>query len=754
MNRSSINTGYVRNERALEKLDRNVKLMKSSFCLLFLFAFSHLHAQPGSILGVVRDSETNEAVVGATIRVVGTSTGTSTSLNGSFLISGVPSGNVKLRISHVAYLESQLEVHLTSNDTAHIEILLRSSEIEESEVVVTGTRTMHNIADVPVRIEVIPLEEIEEKVLMTPSSVAMLLNESTGARVQTTSSTSGALNLRIQGLSGRYTQILFDGIPSFGGMAGGFGLTQLVPLNLRQVEIVKGAGSALYGADAIAGIVNFLTKEPREDFELSALVNGTTQNGFDAGAFAGQKLDELGFTIYVSRNTQKRFDVDGDNFADIPEYDKISVAPKIMYRFNENLQGSISFAYLAEERIGGVQNAQRISLGAFAPYLEQVRTTRWDVSSRLQWTLNEENSVQLKAAAMNLRRNDVFGNLPFSAVQTVFHGEAEFLTQQGSHAILMGTVLHVDDLTDRTTGSQTSTSYTFNAPGIMVQDEIRLSEQWTALLSGRTDFHNRFGTFFTPRGSVMYKISPGITLRLGGGGGFKAPTAFVEESEELGFRKTRLSIGLNAEKAKSASFDMNWRTIMERVSVTTNCAIYATWIDNAVIADEDSLMNQVVFLRNATGLTFTRGGEVQLKIAYDDFKLTAGYTYTYATRNDRGEKEELELNPRHSFGVVAMWENHEMGWKVGWESYWTGTQKLERNPFRRSSPAYWNSGLIGEKSFGQFRIFVNFENIFDARQTRFERIVTGNPESGSFDKLPIYAPLEGRVINGGMRAVL
>jgi iron complex outermembrane receptor protein len=135
------------------------------------------------------------------------------------------------------------------------------------------------------------------------------------------------------------------------------------------------------------------------------------------------------------------------------------------------------------------------------------------------------------------------------------------------------------------------------------------------------------------------------------------------------------------------------------------------------------------------------------------FKLSAGYTFLYATEEDRGAVTEAVLNPRHSVGAVLFYENEDAGLKTGLETYWTGRQRLERNPYRSHSPSYFISGLIAEKALGHIRLFVNFENIFDTRQTRWDPILTGLP-SGAPRTVPIYAPLEGRVVNGGVRFVL
>ena len=251
----------------------------------------------------------------------------------------------------------------------------------------------------------------------------------------------------------------------------------------------------------------------------------------------------------------------------------------------------------------------------------------------------------------------------------------------------------------------------------------------------------------------MYRPSPAVTMRIGGGTGFKAPTIFIEEAEEVGFRDVYLSLDVREEQAVSGSFDVNWRGVLGAVGANFNLALYISSLTDVLTADPPSDQNTVI-LRNVTGTTLTRGGEFSGKLTYHDFKFSLGYTFLYVTQTDNGMAYELDLNPRHSLGAVVVWESGEAATKIGIENYWTGSQRLERNPFRDRSPAYWITGIIGEKAFGNFRLFVNLENIFDTRQTRFEPIVVGTLQTGAIRTLPIYAPLEGRVINGGIRFVL
>src|SRR6185436_13428896 len=159
-------------------------------------------------------------------------------------------------------------------------------EIEET-VVVTATRSDRRIQDEPLRVEVIDREEIEEKALMTPGSVAMLLGETTGLRVQITGPSIGAANVRIQGLRGRYSQMLADGLPLYGAQGDSLSMLQVPPLDLGQVEIIKGVASALYGAAALGGVINLVSRGPHET-ESRFLVNATSQSGRDVAAYHAQ----------------------------------------------------------------------------------------------------------------------------------------------------------------------------------------------------------------------------------------------------------------------------------------------------------------------------------------------------------------------------------------------------------------------------------------------------------------------------------
>lgn len=720
---------------------------------VFMLMTSLATAQNSVIVGVVLDSVSREPLIGANVLVVGARRGVSTNRSGRFTIAALDSGNHSLRFSFIGYAGLEQNVRVAADDSVSVRVLLQPQHLEEHVVVVTGTRTLRSIADVPVRVEAIPEEEVEEKLLMTPSSVAMLLNESTGMRVQTTSAAANTANLRIQGLSGRYTQILNDGIPSLGGLSAGLSLTQLVPLDLRQVEILKGATSSLYGADAIAGVVNLIPKLPGEISETSVLLNGTTQKGIDAAGFYSSRLGETGISILASHNRQARYDVDDDNFADVAEFRRSTVTPRFLYQVSDKLSVRLGLSVLDETRVGGAMDGVAWPASS-SPYAEKINTARLDASSHISWQPSSDQALTVKLAWLRSKRDATFGLNPFHATQNVYFGDAQFSLDLPHQNLLAGSAFRIDDFLDRTPGISSTRSYRYSVPSFFVQDEINVSNRVTFLFGARIDFHNAFGAFFIPRFSLMVRPHSSLTLRLGGGTGYKAPTIFVEEAEEVGFRNVRPLRNARPEKAHSASLDLNWKSILGSFTVDCNSALFFTGLDNALLADEDSLQGGVVYLRNSTGATRSLGGEFSVRITYDDIRLSLGYTYLYATEKNNMNSSEIELNPRHSLGVVTIWENQEHQLKMGLENYWIGRQRVERNPFRTVAPSYWITGFIAEKGFGNIRFFINFENIFDTRQTRYEPIFVGDLATGNIRTLPVYAPLEGRAINAGIRYVL
>jgi len=185
---------------------------------------------------------------------------------------------------------------------------MHHSHDELEELFVSSTRSSRTIQDTPTRVEFIAGEELAEKGNMKPGDIRMLLNESTGIQTQQVSATSYNSSIRIQGLDGKYTQLLRDGLPLYSGFSGELSLMQITPLDLKQVEVIKGSSSTLYGGGAIAGLVNLITKTPEEESELSFMLNGTSALGLDLSGFYSERNDKIGTTVFASYNKGTPYD--------------------------------------------------------------------------------------------------------------------------------------------------------------------------------------------------------------------------------------------------------------------------------------------------------------------------------------------------------------------------------------------------------------------------------------------------------------
>ena len=213
----------------------------------------------------VIEHETKSPIIGATATVKGTKISISSDEKGLVTLANIPDGPQIITISFLGFEEKSVNLKFPFTQTVVEDIALEASEDELETVVISSTRSSRSIKDIPTRVEFIAGEELEEKANMKPGDIRMVLSESTGIQTQQTSATSANAAIRIQGLDGRYTQILKDGLPLYSGAASGLGLLQIAPLDLKQVELLKGSASTLYGGGAIAGLVNLISKTPTKE---------------------------------------------------------------------------------------------------------------------------------------------------------------------------------------------------------------------------------------------------------------------------------------------------------------------------------------------------------------------------------------------------------------------------------------------------------------------------------------------------------
>lgn len=653
----------------------------------------------------------------------------------------LPAGPLKVEVSHEGLETGSAAVTVRAQAETLVTVELRPHVELEEEVIVTATRTDRRLQDQAVRVEVVAQEEIEEKLLMTPGDVAMLLNETGGLRVQVASPSLGAANVRIQGLRGRYTLILADGLPLYGGQTGSIGLLQIPPMDLGQVEIIKGAASAFYGASALGGVVNLVSRRPPEEGGGGELLaNRTTREGTDGVLWwSGRVSEQWGLTFLGGGHHQQRQDVDGDGWADMPGYRRGLVRPRAFWEDGSGRSLFLTGGAMIEERAGGTLPGAVAPDGG--PYVESLDTRRFDGGLTARFPLGAR-LLSVRASAMSQRHHHGLGLVLERDRHHTALAEASLLTTSGRHTLVAGAVVQGDRYRARDVAGF---DFTHTVAGVFVQDDLALGERATLSASARLDHHSAYGTFLNPRASAL--LRPGKwTLRASLGTGYYAPTPFTEETEAVGLSRVRPLAGVEVERALGASMDVG-RTLGPLELHVTG---FGSLISDPVAVRRTGAQGLAIVNRPAS--TRTAGVEALARLRWRESVVTGTYTFMRSTEVDpeTTRREEVALTPRHAFGIVAAWERHGRH-RVGLEIYYTGWQRLDENPYRSASRPYLILGLLAERRIGRVRVFVNAENLTGVRQTRHDPLVRPSRADDGRWTVDAWAPLEGRTVNGGIR---
>ncbi|WP_312790576.1 TonB-dependent receptor plug domain-containing protein [Sphingobacterium sp.] len=695
---------------------------------------------------VIRNSENKNLLIGVTASIKGTSLAATSNENGLIIIENIPDGIQEIHFSYIGFNDYIDTLEFPLADNSPIEILLKESSEELEEVVISSTRSTRSIQNIPTRIEFIGSEELGEKGNMKPGDIRMLLAESTGIHVQTTSPTSANASIRIQGLDGRYTQIMKDGFPIYSGASSGLGLLQIPPLDLKQVEVIKGSTSTLYGGGAIAGLVNLISKTPTYERDLGFHLNGTSGRGLDINGFYGQRFNKIGTTIFASHNRNAAYDPAKNGLSAIPQFERYVLNPKLFVYFNEKTKLNFGINTTIESRLGGDMLYIKGNGDNTNQYFEENKTQRYSTQFIFDHIINENSTVQVKNSVSYFNRNTTIPNYKFEGTQTASFTEANYTNSTEKSEWVTGINIWTDNFKEKQIMASPLRDYNQTTFGAFVQNSFNATD-WFQLETGfRTDYVVDYGVVFLPRVSALFHIAEGLTSRVGGGFGYKTPTIFTEESERLQYQNVMpIDDKTNKlEKSYGANADINYRTyIGEDWSFSINQLFFYTYLDNPLLL-ENSSANLYQFV-NSPGYIHTKGTETNIKIGYDDLKLFLGYTYTDARLHHNGTTVESPLTPKHRINSILMYEIEDK-WKIGLEAYYFSRQKLNNGTTGKD---YFITGFMAEKIWERFSLYINFENFLDTRQTRFDSIYTGTITNPVFKDN--YAPLDGFVINGGIK---
>ncbi|MEO7996437.1 MAG: TonB-dependent receptor [Gemmatimonadaceae bacterium] len=653
-------------------------------------------------------------------------------------------GRQSIAVSRIGYTAKTISAVVIRDSvvTVRVSMAMNEMSMELDNIKVTAARTGKLAGETPIRVELIDEMEVEEKTLMSPSGIGMLLNETPGLHVQAASPGLGTGSVRILGLPGQYTAMLADGLPLYGGSASALGPLDISPVDLQRVEIIKGAASSLYGGQSLGGVINLIAKPPTGKKEL--LLNRRMLGVTDAATWLSHRFDEkTGLSLLVAGTHQDVVDIDHDGWADQAKANRWSIRPRLN---SVDERGRTFFAtagYGFDKRDGGTIRGAVAPNGL--PFAESLKSNRADIGATVGIPLNGNDNFAVRFALSTNWRDRGFGAGPIERdrTSTGFLELTRAINWKGATTVV-GTAFQFDVFKNTLNDVF---DHQWLTPGLFATTE-RAVGPLALSASVRGDAQPDAGVQLTERFAVLAKPIDRWSVRASIGTGFAPPTSTTEETEAIGLRNIRRIAKLHAEKSVGGMLDVNGELAGAEVLVTT----YSSVVNNAVqLVDlQDSI--GLATLRNAGGRSRVSGVEALSVWRFNGGKFIANYGYSRGSRPDAntGAREITPLLPRHRAGGDLMLEKEGV-YRMGIEGTWFGTQALDDNPFRSESKPYVYLMAIAAKQFGPLELVANFENLLNVRQTDYDPLVRRSPGTAGRWTTDTWAPLEGFMANVAVR---
>ncbi len=646
-----------------------------------------------------------------------------------------------LVVTRIGYVPKRVPVTIVRDSTVSIDIdLAMDDKMAAMEAVtVSATRTERLAEQTPLRVEVLDEMEVDENTLIAPSGITMLLNETPGLRVQAASPTLGTGSVRILGLPGQYTVMLADGLPLYGGAASALGPLDISPVDLKRVELIKGAASALYGGQALGGVINLVSKAPTGQKEV--LLNRRTQGVTDAATWLSHAFSEnAGISLLASGTTQRAWDMDGDGFGDQARALRWNVRPRYSFGDANGRSVFITAGYGYDDRRGGtLGNAvggPRIRDGLFG--------RRADAGATMRLPMADSGNVSARLALSTNLRDRRF-NTATPERDRISTGFAELtrLFKAKASTVVLGAAVQSDAYHNELNAAF---DHDWLTPGVFVTGDRDVGKL-TLSASVRADHHSAIGTKLTERLAILAHPAEQWSVRVSGGTGFAAPSSMTEEVEAIGLRSIQPS-ALRAEKSVGAMVDVDGRVLGAEVLVTG----YTSSIEGAIQLADLGTPSRTGYLRNAAGNTRMGGVESAAIWRWADNKLLLTYGYARGSMTDAetGQRMPMPLINRHRAGADLMFEKPR-NYRWGIEGIYYGRQTFDDNPYLSESKPYIYMMAIFVKQFGPVEAVANFENLLDIRQTKYQPLVRPTPAVGNRMTTDVWAPLEGFMANVAVR---
>lgn len=741
--------------------------------VLLLFSYS-LFAQNGGIKGTILSSK-GQRVPFANILIKGTSQGVTADENGFYSLKTTKK-NLVLVASSIGFISERKTVTLDSHKVKKVDFTLKENAEMIDEVTVTGTRTDKRKTNSPVIVDVINTETLRD---VGACNLSEGLKFQTGLRVETDCQTCNYTQLRMNGLAGGYSQILINGRPIFSPLTGLYGLEQIPANMIDKIEIVRGGGSALYGSSAIGGTVNVITKIPkRNNYSIGYIyqnIKGSTDHIIAGNSTIVNKNRDVGISFFVNNRKRDFYDMNGDNFSELPKLKNTSFGTNLFFLPTENQKIEINFSKMNEYRYGGemidkqphfaMQSEERIhdvyignidyqinfndNKSSFITYFASQYTDREHYTGIRPEKETVEDTQHLK--------NPPYGTSSTTTLQgglQLNHKVEEFLG--GNNVFTIGGEFVQDDVFDEIDSYNYKTDQLTQNIGVFFQSDWEITPKWNLLAGIRFDNHtlnNRMSNkkvinnVFSPRVSLLFKPFDKTQIRATWGTGFRAPQAFDTDLHIAfaggGVSRISLAENLLKERSNSYSLSLNYDKPSDHYIYGFTIESFYTQLKDVFYLyplGEDKYGERFE-KRNGDGAT-VKGITLEARLNYDGvIQLDAGFTmqnslYDTAVENSDilpSKKEFLKTPNQYGYATLTYTPNQKL--KIALNSIYTGKMNMihlasEKPNITKDeyivTPNFTELGakfsyiLELEKTNTKIELSAGVKNIFNSYQENFD----------------------------------
>ena len=591
------------------------------------------------------------------------------------------------------------------------------SSIEDDtldEIVISGTMKPVSRSQSLVPVEVYTPTFFKKNPTSNVFEALQIVN---GVRPQVNCSVCNTGDIHINGLEGPYTFVLIDGMPIVSGLSTVYGLSGIPNSLIERVEVVKGPASSLYGSEAVGGLINIITKNPKNASLFSADVFGTSWGEVNTDVGLSTKVGEKAHLLMGVNyfNYSNPIDKKNDNFTDLTLQDRISVFQKWNFTRKSNKLFSIAGRYFYEDRWGGEMDWNKSYRGGDEVYGESIYTNRYELMGTYELPIAEKMFFSFSYADHD--QNSVYGNTPYMAKQQVGFGQLTWDKKLGKHDMLFGAAFRYTAYDDNTPATNEKDVTTM--PGFFAQDEISFNTKHSILLGARYDYNNNHGSIFTPRVAYRYKANTGDVIRLNAGTGFRVVNLFTEDHAALsGSRDVIVLEDLKPEKSYNVNLSYLKQWYFGSNVLQLEASTWYTYFTNAILPDYDTNPNQIIY-DNLNGHAASKGISANVDLILGNgLKFIVGGTLMDVSTEEEGFKQRQMLTERFSGTWAISYTIPSINLDIDYTGNLYGPMRLplvsEWDPRPEYSETYSIQNIqLTYKGFKNFQIYGGVKNLLN-----------------------------------------